>query len=79
MTIIPIVIGAFDTVNKTLLKGLGNKRTNGNLRGLAVTQTPVKDHHNVKNSLRMKIKEYKKIYKYVDVAGWLKNLWKMTI
>ena len=62
MTIIPIVIGAFGTVTKGLLKGLGSWRTvddhpnyyiiengqntekNGDLRRLAVTQTPVKDH-----------------------------------
>ena len=66
MTIIAIVIGAFGTVTKGLLKepeGLGNERTSGDhpnyyifkndqntvkspgdLRRLAVTETPVKDH-----------------------------------
>ena len=63
MTIIPVVIGAFRTVTKGLLKGLGIRRTSrdppnyyiiengqntekspGDLRRLAVTQTPVKDH-----------------------------------
>ena len=63
MTIIPIVIGAFGTETKGLLKGLGSRRTsrdhpndsiieNGqntkkspaDLRRLAVTQTPVKNH-----------------------------------
>ena len=66
VTIIPIVIGAFGTVTKGLLKGtggLGSWRTSGdhpnysiiensqntekspgNLRRLAVTQTPVEDH-----------------------------------
>ena len=38
VTIIPIVIGAFGTVTKELLKSPGN------LRRFAVTQTPVKDH-----------------------------------
>ena len=61
MTIIPIVIRAFGTVTKGLLKGLkdlevsgrvetiiGNgqntEKSPGELRGLTVTQTPVKDH-----------------------------------
>ena len=66
MTIIPIVIGAFGTVTKGLLKGLGEfggRRTSGDhpnyniieedqnteksfgdLRRLAATQSPVKDH-----------------------------------
>ena len=67
MTIIPIVIGAFGTVTKGLLKGLEDlevggrvetiqtttllrtakilKRVRpGELRRLAVTQTPAKDH-----------------------------------
>ena len=65
-TIVPIVIGALDTVTKGLLKGprgLGSWRTGtdypndniaedgqntetspGDLRRLAVTQTPVKNH-----------------------------------
>ena len=62
VTCTPIVIGAFGTVTKGLLKGLGGWRTSGDhtnyiiengqnteksagdLRRLAVTQTPVKDH-----------------------------------
>ena len=66
MTIIPIVIGAFGTVTKGLLKGLedfgswrpsgdhpnqsiiengeNTEKSPGDLRRLAVTQTPVKDH-----------------------------------
>ena len=66
MTLIPIVIGAFVTVTKELLKGLedlevgGRVETNpnnsivengqntgkspGDLRRLAVTHSPVKDH-----------------------------------
>ena len=66
MTIVPIVIGAFGTVTKELLKGpgaLGSWRTgrdypndsiiengqnteksSGDLRRLAVTQSPSKDH-----------------------------------
>ncbi len=66
VTIIPVVIGAFGTVTKGLLKGTGGlgrwrtsgdhpndsiiengqntKKTLGDLRRLAVTQTPVKDH-----------------------------------
>ena len=59
VTIVPIVIGAFDTVTKGLLKrpvGLGSWRTGitengqntekspGELRRLAVTQTPVKKY-----------------------------------
>ena len=62
MTIIPIVIGAFGTVTKGLLKGLedlevggrvetiqttallNTKKSPGDLRRLAVTQTPVKNH-----------------------------------
>ena len=63
VTIIPIVIGAFGTVTKGLLKGLedlevggrhpndsiiengqNTKINSGDLRRLAVTQTPVKDH-----------------------------------
>ena len=60
VTITPIVIGAFGTVTKGLLKGLeelevggpssiaensqNTKKTPGDLRRLAVTQTPVKDH-----------------------------------
>ena len=66
VTIIPIVIGAFDTVTKGLLKGLedlvcwrtsgdypnysivenvqNTEKSPGDLRRLAVTQTPVKDH-----------------------------------
>ncbi len=56
MTIILIVIGAFGTVTKGLLKGLeelkvliiengqNTKKSPGNLRRLAVTQTPVKNH-----------------------------------
>ena len=50
-TIIPIVIGAFGTVTKGLLKGLedlevggqNTKKKPGDLRRLAVTQTPVKN------------------------------------
>ena len=61
--IIPIVIGAFGTITKWLLKGLGSwwtsgdhpnnwitensqntEKNPGDLRRLAVTQTPVKDH-----------------------------------
>ena len=60
VTIIPIVIGAFGTVTKGLLKGagrLGSWRTSGDHanysiiensqnteKRFAVTQTPVKDH-----------------------------------
>ena len=65
VTIIPIVIGAFGTVTKGLLKGLKNLEVDGrvetiqnsitensqnteksprDLRRLAVTQSPVKDH-----------------------------------
>ena len=60
MTIIPIVIGTFGTVTKGLLKGLedlevggrveiiendqNTEKGPGDLRILAVTQTPVKDH-----------------------------------
>ena len=63
VTIIPIIMGAFRTVTKGLLKGHGNKRTSGDhpnyyiiengqntekspgdLRRLAVTQTPVINH-----------------------------------
>ena len=66
VTIIPIVIGAFGTVTKGLLKRLGDlevsgrvetiqndsiiengqntKKSPGDLRRLAVTQTPVKNH-----------------------------------
>ena len=63
VTIMPIMIGAFSTVTKGLLKGLGRWKTSGDhpncsivensqntekspgdLRRLAVTQTPVKDH-----------------------------------
>ena len=66
VTIIPIVIGAFGTVTKGLLKGLedlevggrvetiqndsitengqNTKKSPGDLRRLAVTQTPVKNH-----------------------------------
>ena len=62
VTIIPIVIGAFGTVTKGLLKGLeylevgdrpnyyiiendqNTEKCPGDLRRLAVTQTPVKDH-----------------------------------
>ena len=66
VTIIPIVIGAFGTVTKGLLKGTGGlgswrkngdhpndsiidngqntKKSPGDLRRLAVTQTPVKNH-----------------------------------
>ena len=64
VTIIPIVIGAFGTVTKGLLKGLEDLEVSGrvekiqttallkiarilspgDLRGLAVTQSPVKAH-----------------------------------
>ena len=62
VTIIPIAIGAFDTVTKGLLKGLedievgrrvetiqttallNTEKSPGDLRRLAVTQTPVKNH-----------------------------------
>ena len=58
MTIIPIVIGEFGTVNKGLLKGLGDLEVGGledtiqtttllrtaRILRLAVTQTPVKDY-----------------------------------
>ena len=65
MAIIPIVIGAFGTVSKGLLKGLedlevgisgvhlnnsiiengqNREKSPGDLRRLAITQTPVKDH-----------------------------------
>ena len=66
VTIIPIVIGAFGTVTKELLKGLedlevggrveihpsnsiiengqNTEKSPGDLRRLAVTQSPVKDH-----------------------------------
>ena len=66
VTIIPIVIGAFGTVTKWLLKGLedlevggrvetiqndsiiengqNTKKRPGDLKRLAVTQTPVKNH-----------------------------------
>ena len=47
VTIIPIVIGAFGTVTKGLLKRLENgqntKKSPGDLRRLAVTQTAVKN------------------------------------
>ena len=67
VTIIPIVIGAFGTVTKRLLKGLedfkvgdrvettqnnsiiengqNTEKSPGDLRRLAVTQSPVKGHH----------------------------------
>ena len=66
VTIIPIVIGAFGTVTKELLKGLedlevdgrvetiqttallrmakNTEKSPGDLRRLAITQTPVKNH-----------------------------------
>ena len=66
VTIMPIVIGAFGTATKGLLKrlealevggrveaiqttaliknGQNTKKSPGDLRGLAVTQTPVKNH-----------------------------------
>ena len=63
VTIVPIVIGAFGTITKGLLKGLGSWRTGrdysndsvtendqnletspGDLRRLAVNQTPMKNH-----------------------------------
>ena len=59
VTIVPIVIGAFDTVAKGLLKGfedleVGGRvetiqttallKSPGDLRKLAVTQTPVKNY-----------------------------------
>ena len=66
VTIIPIVIGAFGTVTKGLLKGLkdfeelaaewdhpnyiiiedgqNTEKNPGDLRRIAVTQSPVKDH-----------------------------------
>ena len=63
VTIIPIVIGAFGTVTKGLLKGLEDLEAGGreeniqtttllrtarilkrDLRRIAATQTPVKDH-----------------------------------
>ena len=59
VTIIPIVIGAFGTETKGLLKGLDDlkvegrvgpsndqntEKSPGDLRELAVTQTPVKNH-----------------------------------
>ena len=56
MTIVPIVIGAFGTITKGLLKGLedlkvgitengqNTEKSPGDLRRLAVTQTPVKNH-----------------------------------
>ena len=56
VTIIPIVIGAFGTVTKELLKGLedlevgiiengqNTEKSPGDLRRFAVTQYPVKDH-----------------------------------
>ena len=63
MTIVPIVIGAFGTVTKGLLKGLedlevgrrvetiqiiedgpNTEKSPGDLKRLAVTQTPVKSH-----------------------------------
>ena len=52
--IISILIGAFGTVTKGLLKGLwdysiiengeNTEKSPGDLRRLSVTQTPVKDH-----------------------------------
>ena len=66
VTVIPIVIGAFGTVTKGIIKGPGGfgswrpsgdhpnnsviengqntEKSPGNLRRLAVTQSPVKDH-----------------------------------
>ena len=63
VTIIPIVIGAFDTVTKGLLKeledlevgrrvetiqtienGQNTEKIPGDLKRLALTETPVKDH-----------------------------------
>ncbi len=43
VTTIPIVIGAFGTVTKGLLMGLEDLEVS-DLRRLAVTQSPVKDH-----------------------------------
>ena len=46
VTIVPIVIGALGTITKGLLKGLENGQnpvtSPGELRRLAVTQTPMK-------------------------------------
>ena len=57
VTMVPIVIAAFGTVTKGLLKGLedleveglikddqNTEKSPGDLRRLAVTQTPVKNH-----------------------------------
>ena len=63
MTIVPIVVGAFDTVSIKETGGIGSWRTSGahpndsiiendqnivkssgDLKRLALTQTPVKDH-----------------------------------
>ena len=50
VTIIPIMIGAFGTVTKGLLKdhiienGQNTEKSPGDLRRLAVIQSPVKNH-----------------------------------
>ena len=44
VTFVPIVIGALGTITTGLLKILSPETSRGDLRRLAVTQTPVKNH-----------------------------------
>ena len=81
VTIIPVVIGAFglgswrtsgDHPNYYIIENSQNmEKSPGNLRRLAVTQTPVKDHQ-----LAL---IWKKNDKYLDLARELKKLWNMKV
>ena len=63
VTIIPIVVGAFGTVTKGLIKGLEDKIVN----------------FSVPTDHRINLKEFKKKDKYLDLARKLKRLWNMKV
>ena len=68
LTVIPIANGALGTIPKVLVNGLGNHRMSedhpdyntekipGDIRGLALTQTPLKNHY-----LTLELKTVKKV------------------
>ena len=91
---ISVVIGVFGTIIKDLVEGQkfgicqNNNKIPGNLRRLAVTQTPVENLRLMLIKISQKIKiimiiiimeENEKKDKYLNLARELKKLWNMKV
>ena len=82
VTIVPIVIRAFGTITKGLLKGLEDLEIGGRVETIQTTakkRTCKIVDFAVPADHRIKPKECEKMDKYLDLARELKKLWNMQV